>query len=82
MPITWRNQGTVSVNGKIQMYDFIIVSPKLLKENEGFSTYFGSGKVYKGDRTEPLPTFKGDEYTDGASAHFPVYIKLSRPIKK
>ncbi len=75
-------KGTVAVNGKMQMYDFIIVSPALLKETEGFSTDFSSGKIFTGGRTEPLPTFKGDNYINGASAHFPVYIQLSRPTRK
>jgi hypothetical protein len=74
--------GTVSVNGSMQMYDFIIVSPQLLKRSDGYSTGFSSGKVFSGDRAEPLPTFRGDTYTEGPGTHFPVYIKLSRPVKK
>ena len=74
--------GTVSVNGSMQMYDFIIVSPQLLKRPDGYSTGFSSGKVFTGDKSEPLPTFRGGTYTKGPGAHFPVYIKLSRPVKK
>lgn len=77
-----KDVGTVSVNGSMQMYDFIIISPQLLKRTDGYSTGFSSGKVFTADMKEPLPTFRRDSYTEGASAHFPVYIKLSRPVRK
>lgn len=77
-----QGDGTVLINGNMQMYDFILVSPQLLRETEAYSCKFSSGEIAKGESTEPISTFRGDEYTGGASSHFPVFIRFSRPLKK
>jgi hypothetical protein len=74
--------GTVVVNKSLQMYDFIIVSPRLLRENGGFSSGFSPGEIFTNSSSEPLPTFRGDEYINGASSHFPVFIRLSRSTRQ
>lgn len=68
--------GTMVLNGILQMYDYMVLSPHLLRTNEGYGAGFNSASVLKNGKSEPMPTFRGSEYMGGASGHFPVMIKL------
>ena len=72
------NQGSLVVNGIWQMYDQIIISPVLLKENENFHTSFTGGQIFNPDNKHPVPTFTGNNYTAGPGRNHPVYFLLSR----
>ncbi len=70
------DSGTMVLNGTLQMYDYIVVSPQLIRKNKGYSIMFNSGEIIDNGSAQPLPTFRGDEYLGGASGHFPVIIRL------
>ena len=72
------DKGTVMVNGIWQMFDFIIVSPALLIDQEGYSLSYQDAHV--ADIKAPVfgPTYRGNEYLGGVSDHLPVYIILKR----
>ena len=54
-----KEAGTVSVNGKIQMYDFIIVSPNYLKKTKDFQHILARAKYLK--ETEQNPCLLSEE---------------------
>lgn len=70
------DSGTMVLNGALRMYDYIVVSPQLIRKNKGYSIMFNSGEIINNGSDQPLPTFRGDEYLGGASGHFPVIIRL------
>lgn len=69
--------GTYEVNGRMQMFDFIIVSTGLLRNNEGYKTSFGQAVIINNTNSTPTPTFRGEDFIGGAGSHFPVMINLS-----
>ncbi|HUS87513.1 MAG TPA: hypothetical protein VMW76_09755 [Bacteroidales bacterium] len=72
------DKGTVIINGIWQMYDFIIVSPSLLRSRDGYFLSYRDAHI--ADIKAPMfgPTYRGDEYLGGVSDHLPVYIVLKR----
>ncbi len=80
--------GSYSENGKLFMFDQIIVSPEVFNKAAGYYLSFGDGNIFHSGEKKPedstsgngipVPTFSGNRYIGGASSHFPVYIKLKK----
>ncbi|WP_421920148.1 endonuclease/exonuclease/phosphatase family protein [Marinifilum sp.] len=78
-------QGTYNYRGDWNMLDHLIVSKSLINSEQGLSTSFGAGKIFKEDWIcyknkdgilIPSRTYGGPNYYGGYSDHFPVYFKL------
>lgn len=69
-------RGTIKINDMWQMYDYIIISPALLKKGDGYSAGFYSGRIAEPSESFG-PTYRGSEYAGGSGANLPVYIELT-----
>lgn len=77
-------EGTTAYNDSWSLFDQIIISPSLTKEN---SLHYVKNVIFRKDfmieqfgkyKNHPKRTFSGDLYNYGYSDHFPVFIYLEK----
>lgn len=81
--------GSYLYRNNYNMLDHIIISHSLFNIDKGYSTNYESGKVFSplwlcdenNDKKEPFRTYKGPNYLNGYSDHFPVYFVLKKRAK-
>lgn len=79
--------GTLTYKGKWNLFDQIIISGNLLKDNDGSQLSYTGNQIFYRDwliqqsgryKGSPLRTFSGNEWLKGYSDHLPTCIYLTK----